>query len=732
MSRSIPTISASMTRWSVNSCSWRDASRLSQELCIPHTAAMVLAGRGFTDAQTAREFIECSAPLPDPFLFADMPEAVQKIIDAIDAGSKIVVHGDYDADGITATAVMMKGLQQLGAQVDWYLPSRFKEGYGVSRTAVESIAADEAKLLITVDCGINYPDEIALASELGVEVIVVDHHEPGSRVPDCCLIHHSRGVYPHGDLCGVGLALKVLHGVHVVRLEADAGKLPEEMAALLDLVAIGTIADLSSLRGENRYYVREGLRLMNLGKRVGLRALCEVSSCTGAVDSGAVAFRIAPRLNAAGRLADPNPPLRLLLTEDEVEAKRLAGELHELNGARQDLERAMFESARLRVESLEILPSVVVLADPEWHEGVVGIVASRLVEEFHRPTVLLRVRDGVAKGSGRSVPAYDLLSGITQCAELLSVFGGHAQAAGLTLDAERVDEFREALNAHASSALSAADLMPRYRADAVLTAQDLGVDTARALSAMEPFGSGNARPRLLMVDARLRQMQPTRNGLHLRGVADIGGVNVPVIGFGLGRGQHEEVTDETPCVAGVQLRADEWRGALRTQLVLEKVSTSLGGDSEPEDEQPGPVDLGIRGALTASDDGIARHEAERPGQKGRRAEWPLSVRDIRGCRGPMTELAQILTTREPTLALVGSRARTLAALRERLPAFLFGATVLDSIAARAALGASGSVDEFGVALVEWANIGEAERFANTGALLPSGNSMNPREYCQSP
>jgi single-stranded-DNA-specific exonuclease len=312
-------------RWAVKPCSWREATSLSQELGIPQVAAMVLTGRGLGDPDAAREFLECTFPLPDPFLFADMQGAVQTILTAVDQGRNIVVHGDYDADGITATALLVLGLRALGANVDWYLPSRFNEGYGLSRTAVEAIVARGAAVLVTVDCGVNYPDEVALAQESGLEVIVVDHHEPGPRLPECHLIHHVKGEYPHGDLCGVGLALKLMHALHIERLGAERHRLPAGLTQSLDLVAIGTVADLAALRGENRYYVREGLKLLNLGQRVGLRALAEVSSSAGAIDSGTVAFRLAPRLNAAGRLADPSPPLELLLTENEGEARSETG-----------------------------------------------------------------------------------------------------------------------------------------------------------------------------------------------------------------------------------------------------------------------------------------------------------------------------------------------------------------------------------------------------------------------
>ncbi len=425
------------TRWKVNPYSWAASRELANTLGLPLVAAMVLAGRGLSDPREARRFIQGEVDIPDPFLFAHMEGAVAAISEVVDRGGRVVVHGDYDADGITATAVMLLGLRELGLEAEWYLPSRFKEGYGLSRMAVESISAAGPALLITVDCGVNYPDEVALAKASGLDVIVVDHHQPGPVLPDCHLIHEVVGDYPHGTLCGVGLALKVLHGVHMRRRGAAADRLPPELLALLDLVAIGTIADLAALVGENRYYVREGLKLVAIGQRVGLRALAAVSGCTGSTDASTVAYRLAPRLNAAGRLADPSQPLRLLLTEDQAEATTLAQELHELNTARQDVERLILEQAVERVDSCGAPPPVIVLAGEEWHEGVVGIVAARLVERYHRPAILLGIRDGVAKGSGRSIGRYDIMQGLNACAEHLTVYGGHPQAVGLTLEAGR-------------------------------------------------------------------------------------------------------------------------------------------------------------------------------------------------------------------------------------------------------------------------------------------------------
>jgi single-stranded-DNA-specific exonuclease len=652
------------TEWAVNPCSWKEAEALAASLGVPMVAAMVMAGRGLTDADSARAFVEGHLPVPDPFLFHAMEAVVDTLDGAIASGRKIVVHGDYDADGITATALLLEVLGGQGADVDWYLPNRFEEGYGLSSHAVEAIVARGANILVTVDCGVNYPDEVAFARELGLEVIVVDHHQPGVRLPECHLIHHVNSDYPHADLCGVGLALKVMHALYAKRFGTGSDDLPGDLADKLDLVALGTIADLAPLLGENRRYVKEGLRLMNLGERVGVRALARLAGCSGAVDSGAVAFRLAPRLNAAGRVADASPPLRLLLTADPDEAESLATELHELNSARQELERRVFDEAVSQVEACDGLPVVLVLGAEEWHEGVLGIVAARLVERYQRPTVLLNIGENAAKGSGRSIPAYDLHEGLTDCQHLLTVYGGHAQAAGLTLDPGMVDDLREALESHASTVLSAQDLMPKYRADAIARGEELNPDTARALADLEPFGVGNPRPRLLLVDSRITDVEPTRNGLHLRCRIGQDGVKVSGIGFGMGREGQEIPLDARPGLVGGQLRLDEWRGAERVQFLLERLGetasprASLGACDEtcPEAAMPSRVDV-------QSDP-----SSQPPGGKALdKRDWPPPCRDLRDKPGQLSALAQVLATGEVVLVLACSVHHALARLAERIP-----------------------------------------------------------------
>jgi single-stranded-DNA-specific exonuclease len=666
------------TRWKVNPYSWEAAQQLSRALGIPPAAGVVLAGRGLADPVEARRFLAGEADIPDLFLFSHMESAVEAISRAIDTGGRVVVHGDYDADGITATAVMVLGLRELGLEAEWYLPSRFKEGYGLSRTAVDSISAAGPALLITVDCGVNYPDEVALARELGLEVVVVDHHQPGPVLPDCHLIHAAVGCYPHGTLCGVGLALKVLHAAHVRRRGASPTALPKELEGLLDLVAIGTIADLAALVGENRYYVREGLKLVAIGQRVGLRALASVSGCTGSTDSSTVAYRLAPRLNAAGRLADPSPPLRLLLTQDEKEATALAQELHELNGARQDVERQMLEQAVQRVEEAGAPPSVIVLAGKEWHEGVVGIVAARLVERYHRPAILLGVKEGVAKGSGRSIGRFDIVQALTACADHLIVYGGHPQAVGLTLEADRVDDFRAAIEQHASTVLDVRDLVPTFRSDAVLRGEDVTADTALALAALGPFGSANPKPRLLLTGADLLQADTTRDGSHLRCTVSVDGVKARGIGFGMGQAVPELQGDGSGRLVGVQFQVDSWQGALRPEFVIEHVGAPPASGAPLCDCGPTCPWWLARPTEGVDAEQPAAHSApgHAPAPSVQGPAAPLTpptalrmpiARDLRDRPGRVGALAQVLATGERTLVLGCALPHMLEEPRKQLP-----------------------------------------------------------------
>ena len=475
---------------------------LAEQLGVRRTTAEVLIRRGHSTPDAARAFLEQDGPAHDPMLLGDMAAACERIERAIAAGERVCVHGDYDADGICATALALIVLRGLGAQVESHLPSRFAEGYGLAVETVERLAGDGVSLLVTVDCGITAADAVARARELGMDVIVTDHHRPAEALPECIRVCTRPSDYP------VPGAVR-----HRRRVQAGAGAAragrprPAEMELHLDLVALATVADVVPLRDENRGLVRGGPARLRRTSKPGLRALMAVARVDRAhASSTDVGFRLAPRINAAGRLCHPDQALELLLTADDGRARALAERLEALNRERQAVEDGILRQAVSQVEEADEewrARRAYVLHDPDWHEGVIGIVASRLVERYARPVVLIAGDGDEAKGSGRSVAAYDLHAGLTATAEHLTRYGGHRVAAGLTMRSDRIEAFAAALAEHAGAHLADADLQRRQRIDAVLAPAETSLELADELDRLEPFGLGNPGVVLLAPAAAL-------------------------------------------------------------------------------------------------------------------------------------------------------------------------------------------------------------------------------------
>jgi single-stranded-DNA-specific exonuclease len=483
------------------------------------------------------------------------------------AGERICVHGDYDVDGISATAVAVLVLRELGAAVEWRLPSRFEEGYGLARETIEALAADGVDLVLTVDCGITAVDEVARARELGLDVIVTDHHRPAETLPDCPIVATRPSRYPCPDLCGTGVVYTLARAL--------LGSESPALERTLDLVALATIADVVPLVDENRALAAAGLRALARTRRPGLQALMESAKVDPAVvDSTAVAFRLAPRINAAGRLGRPDLALELLLTEDRSEASQLAGQLEELNRERQGVEERILREATARVDALppaERARRGYVLWDEEWHEGVIGIVASRLVERFHRPVVLIARSGDGWKGSGRSISEFDLHGGLAACAEHLGRFGGHRAAAGLSIETERLEAFAQAFGLHADGALADVDLRPLTMVDAIVPAGELTLDLAQELDRLAPFGLGNPEPTLLLASVEATNAGTVGEGKHLRfRVRQQGRDGGSAIGFGLGA-QLDRLVEAGRLDVAFRLKENRWNGTIAPQLVVRRV-----------------------------------------------------------------------------------------------------------------------------------------------------------------
>jgi single-stranded-DNA-specific exonuclease len=475
------------------------AATLAATLEIPPLIARLLCQRGLGDPEAAARFL---APrlehLHDPLLLADMRPAVDRVLAAIARRERIAIHGDYDVDGITSTVILRRALELMGADVVHFIPERLKDGYGLQASAIDRLHAEGAALVISVDCGIRGAEAAARARELGVDLIVTDHHEPDATLPPALAVINPKRAdcaYPDKYLAGVGVALKMVQAL--CRATGRESWLP----GFIKIAAIGTLADVVPLVGENRVIAKVGLDLLSRGPhKVGLRALLDVAGLAGkTIDSYHISFMVAPRVNAAGRMSTPDLATRLLLASDDAlsdEVRGLAQQLDAENVRRQEEEAEILAAARSVVQTDPDVGarSILVVAGEGWHRGVIGIVASKLVDAFHRPAIVLSVEDGVAHGSCRSIPAFDMLGGLERCAALFIRYGGHRQAAGLTMEAARVKELRRAINDIADETLGPEDLMPRLRIDGELTFRGITGPIAAGVAALAPFGAGNPRP----------------------------------------------------------------------------------------------------------------------------------------------------------------------------------------------------------------------------------------------
>jgi single-stranded-DNA-specific exonuclease len=538
-----------------------DADTLAREFGVSHPTAAILVRRGHTTPEAARHFIAADER-HDPLLLPGIHQACEAILRHVNAGSQIVVHGDYDVDGVCSTAVLVRALRALGADPRWHIPSR-ADGYGLSAATIERLAGSGAGLLVTVDCAVTAVPEIALAKERGLEVVVTDHHRPGPELPDCPIVHPALGGYPFEELCAAAVTHKLAEALFRI-----AGRDPAELAEDLDLVGLATVADVVPLRGENRRLVREGLAALARTDKPGLRALMRVAGVErSAVNEHALGFRLAPRLNAAGRLQRADAALELLMTGDENRAAEVADELDLLNRERQDTEtRILFEAEAARAEQADA--PAYVLAGEGWHPGVIGIVASRMVERYHRPCVVIALDGDSGRGSGRSISAFDLHDGLAACAQHLRGFGGHRAAAGLDIDRDSVDAFRQAFAAHAASVLSPEDLVAEQRIDAVVPGDALGTALAEELEQLSPFGHGNPAPTLLVPAARVSDVRSMgQDGQHARFTLSGGGSRARAVAFRTAARVLPSSPDERHDAA-VRLELNEWNGTVEPRLVL--------------------------------------------------------------------------------------------------------------------------------------------------------------------
>ncbi len=498
----------------------------------PPVHRQILFRRGITSTPQAERFLAGSEPeVSDPMLLKDMDRAVKRIAESVQGRERIVIYGDYDADGVTASALLAEALEKLGASVQVYFPDRFDEGYGLNTEAMELLAGQGAQLIVSVDCGIRAHEEIELANRLGLDVIVTDHHHPGPSLPPAYAIVNPLQLgdaYPFKSLAGVGLAYKLL-----IALMDHLGRAPTHDA--LDLVALGTVADLATLEGENRYLVRQGLREINATQRPGLLALMKVAGRQpGRVDAAAIGFGLGPRINAAGRLESAYRALELLRAQDMATARSLAEELDAVNRRRQALTQSVVEHAESKWRDREP-PNVLLSADPEFHEGVVGLAAARLAERFHRPAIVGCMGERSTRASARSIEGFHITEALEACSQLLLRFGGHAAAAGMEIPNENLPALEEELQFLFEERADPSKLDPELPIDAVVSFEELSGDLLAFQDHLAPFGMGNPRPTFCTLGVEVRSKRTVgADGKHLKLMLQQGGRPFDAIAFRMG------------------------------------------------------------------------------------------------------------------------------------------------------------------------------------------------------
>jgi len=550
------------------------AVALQNELGLFPVTARILAGRGIDSVAAAQSFLHPSLDeLHSPFAFVQMEAAVQRLLAAIEGGERIVVHGDYDVDGITGTVVLLVGLRALGADIDYLVPHRVDDGYGLKPRGVDHAHQKGAKVLIAVDCGITAHAAAERALELGIDLIIADHHEPGDETPPATAILNPRladAGYPEADLAAVGVAFKLVRGVLERHPKGFRG------TALLKLVALGTVADMVPLRGENRVIAHYGLATLGEAVNPGLRALMDLAGVRAPITETDIGFRIAPRINAVGRLGHPKDAVEMFLATDPGEARRFAKRLHETNARRREIEAEVLEQA-LDQKPAETT-SVVVVGGEGWHRGVIGIVAARLVDRWGKPAVVIAIDEKDAFGSARSIPGFDIVGALGSVSELLEEFGGHRQAAGLQLRADNVEPLREALAATGGEELElalqrSADIV----CDAELELDDEVLGLARELERLAPFGIGNPRPRLLCRDLKIEEEPKLIKEQHLK------------LRLANGAQRADAIAWRRPELAGILSKGD------RFDAVAKLTINRWGGREEPQLEL---VEVSVDGAAS--------------------------------------------------------------------------------------------------------------------------------------
>ena len=498
---------------------------------ITNLLASILVNRGIIDGEKINVFLNPTRKdFYNPFLMPDMEIAVKRIVKAIENKEKIMIYGDYDADGITSITVLKKYLNEIGLKTGEYIPNRLNEGYGLNKDAISKIYNDGYRLMITVDCGISGLEEVEYANSLGMEIIITDHHEPAEKLPEAIAVIDAKrkdNKYPFNQLAGVGVVFKLIQAISTeLKLEE------KEYLKYLDLVCIGTISDIVPLVDENRVIAKLGLKLIEKTKNIGLKTLLNIADLKK-IDSNAISFGVAPRINACGRMGYQEEALQLFLTEDSGEATKIAKRLVQFNQERQAKEKQIFEEVIEKIEKDDKDKKCIVLAEENWHHGVIGIVASKITEIYYKPSILICLEGDKGKGSGRSVPGFDLYTALTKCSDYIEKFGGHSMAIGITIKKENFEKLKEAIEKYAQES-NISDIMPIINIDKEINLKNINIEEVKSLELLEPFGEGNKMPLFLLRNLKIDSIRALSGGKHLKLTLKQDNNIVDAIGFNMG------------------------------------------------------------------------------------------------------------------------------------------------------------------------------------------------------
>ena len=505
----------------------------------------------------------------DPFFMPDMNIIVDRILKAIDNEEKIMIYGDYDADGITSITVLKTFLEERGLKVESYIPNRLDEGYGLNKEAIKKIYDSGYRLIITVDCGISGIDEVDYANSLGMEVLITDHHEPGQNLPNALAIVDAKrkdNQYPFNQLAGVGVVFKLIQAISI-RLKLDE----KEYLKYLDIVCIGTISDIVPLSDENRVIAKLGLKLVNQTKNIGLKALLEILGFKQ-IDSGIISFGVAPRINACGRMGNEKVALDLFLSKDYETARKIAIKLNEYNSERQAIEKRIFDEATEKIEKEEKENACIIVGGEGWHHGIIGIVASKVTDMYFKPSILICFEENIGKGSGRSIPGFDLHEALMQCSNELDKFGGHAMAVGVTLEKSKFNEFKTKLEEYAKKC-EIDKIVPIIYIDSELSLKNIDIDSVKSLKLLEPYGESNKTPLFMFKNLKINSIRALSEGKHLKLTLKEDNFMINAIGFNMGELSEKYLIDDKIDIVG-SLEINSFNGNDSIQIVIKDIRKS--------------------------------------------------------------------------------------------------------------------------------------------------------------